>query len=114
MSAALLRIESLTAERDQAIRERDEARRMLCADSDTYMGGVKREMAFMRGAVHALASLSWSGLTPTQSLDECQKLRARALAGKRVPALMDYLIAVGQGRGNDVLASFDQEQEVVK
>jgi len=107
MSSALLQIEILTA-------ERDEARRMLYTDSDMYMGGVKREIAFMRGAVHALASLSWSGLTLAQSLAECQKLRARALAGKRVPPLVDYLNAVGQNRGNEVLAIFDQDKEEAK
>ena len=114
MSSALLRIEILTAERDQAMRERDEARRMLYSEGDMYKGGVNGERDFMRGAVHAMASLSCSGLTPKQTLSECQKLRARAYAGKRVPALMDYLIAVGQGNGDKVLAIFDQNEEVAK
>jgi hypothetical protein len=99
---------------EQLVRERDEARRMLYSEGDMYKGGVNGERDFMRGAVHALASLSCSGLTPHQTLSECQKLRARAYAGKRVPALMDYLIAAGQGNGDEVLAIFDQDKEEAK
>ena len=79
---------------------------------DTFSGISVREDDFLRGACHALASLESTGLTPAQTLTECQRLRAQANMGRPVPPLMWHLGMVSTGRdGDDAILEWRRQTE---